>query len=215
MIERALELFLLAGNTEFVERALEFALEILLPMAVALIIFKYTPSTANLKGPLQKFTLDFQGAFAAYFGLVLLIFSFHGKLFPPPPPPVCETWKVDGKVAYEDGDAAKLAGQTKISIDPPIGNVAPDGTFHAEFVNAKGNEDGMYGRTLHFDLDDQRHEPVPVYLDGIKRAYEKEQYEILMDDKSGRIQVTKPIILKVKHPNAGPAYNAGKAEQPQ
>lgn len=199
------------------ERALEFVLEILVPLVSAYVLYRALPSTASVRGPLKGFKINLQGAFAGYFALVLLVFVFHDKLFPPPPPPPprYEVWAVNGKISYENGDADKLAGQTTIEMDPPVWKVHNDGTFHAEFATQPGPGEEMAFPVIHIDLADHQHEPVPVYLDGKPRLYEEHQYAVRVDKQGKEIQVEEPIVLKSKPASLGPAYDAATAVKPQ
>ena len=198
------------------QRSFEFAMEILVPMLAAYGLYKKLPSKASVKGPLKGLQLNLQGAFAGYFALVLLVFAFHDKLFPPPPPPppTFEVWRVDGKIEYEDGDAEKLAGQTTIEIDPPFWGVGRDGTFHVEFIAQPGPGEELAFPVLHVDLNDQQHEPVPIYLDGKIRPYETDQYQVRQDRTTKEIVVEKPILLRIKKLPKGQAYNETSAENP-
>lgn len=196
------------------QRLLEFAVMVLAPLLLAVVIYWFAPSRAAVKGPFKGISLNLQGAFGGCFAFMLLIFSFHDKLFPSPPalpPPKYEVWSVDGKIVYEDEDPAKVASQTTILMDPPLWTVRPDGTFHAEFAT----QPGLGGSNLQFpvmyvDLEDQQHVPVPLYLDGRPRVYETDQYTVHIDQQAKEIQVEKPVVLK-KKPAPIAAYDAGSA----
>jgi hypothetical protein len=203
------------------QRLLEFAVMVLAPLLLAVVIYRFAPSKAAVTGPFKGVSLNLQGAFAGCFAFMLLIFSFHDKLFPPPPPPLppkYEVWSVDGKIVYDGDDPAKVAGQTTIYMDPPVVTVQKDGTFHAEFPTKPG-----YGGSnvdfpvMYIDLNDQRHDPVPLYLDGKPRPYETNQYTVHIDQQAKEIEVEKPVVLKKKAaPSATSApYNASNAAPAQ
>src|SRR5271157_254051 len=194
------------------QRLLEFAVMVLAPLLLAVVIYRFAPSRAAVKGPFKGVSLNLQGAFAGCFAFMLLIFSFHDKLFPPPPAPKYEVWSVDGKIVYEGDDPAKVANQTTIYMDPPVVTVHADGTFHAEFATQPGhggsNEEFP---VMYVDLNDQQHDPVPLYLDGKPRPYETNQYTVHIDQQAKEIEVEKPVVLKKKAPPSAP-YNASNAE---
>lgn len=162
--------------------AFQFALEILLPLVAAFVIYRWLPQApASVKGKLLGFNINVAGAFAGYFALELLVFSFQSKIFPPPPPPPpprYEVWTVDGAIQYEDGIPSKLAGQTALQLDPPIWSVNTDGTFHLEFVTQPGPGNESEFPTLHITSLNDDYDPVPIFLDGKPRPYDPQQYHI-------------------------------------
>lgn len=199
------------------QRVLEFVVMVLAPLLLAVVIYRFAPSRAAVTGPLKGINLNLQGAFAGCFAFMLLIFSFHDTLFPPPPPPPppppkYEVWSVDGKIVYEGDDPAKVAGQTTVLMDPPVWTVHPDGGFHAEFVAQPGHSgSSVEFPVMYVDLNDQQHQPVPLYLDGKPRPYEADQYTVHVDQQGKQIHVDKPIVLKKKSLPGAP-YNASNAE---
>jgi hypothetical protein len=194
------------------QRLLEFAVMVLAPLLVAVVIYRFAPSRAAVKGPFKGVSLNLQGAFAGCFAFMLLIFSFHDKLFPPPLAPKYEVWSVDGKIVYEDADPAKVANQTTILMDPPLWTIHPDGTFHAEFATQPGlSGSNVEFPVMHVELNDQQHDPVPLYLDGKHRLYETNQYTVHIDQLTKEIQVEKPVVLKRKALPSTP-YNPSNAE---
>ena len=197
------------------QRVLEFLVMVLAPLLLAVLIYRYAPSRAAVIGPFKGVNLNLQGAFAGCFAFMLLIFSFHDKLFPPPPPPKYEVWSVDGKIIYEGADSAKVAHQTTITMEPPLWQVNDDGTFHADFSTLPGHGGGnVEYPVMHVALNDQQHEIVPLYLDGITRPWEKDQYTVRIDQKTKEIQVEKPVTLKRKPLPSNP-YDPASAEPAQ
>ena len=203
------------------QRLLEFAVMVLAPLLLAVVIYRVAPSRAAVKGPFKGVNLNLQGAFAGCFAFMLLIFSFHDKLFPPPPPPLppkYEVWSVEGRIDYDGDDPAKVYQRTTITMDPPVVTVNQDGTFRVEIATQPGyGGSNVEFPVMHVDLSDQEHEPVALYLSGNPPPYATDQYAVIVDQQAKKIEVEKPVVLKKKPAPSAPSspYDAHNAQVAQ
>lgn len=115
------------------------AVEILLPMIPAFMLFWSLPSKGEASGILRGMEFKFGGAFAGYFGLLVLLFSLGPQPpKPPPQPPQWQSWRLNGTVGFEYPADASQIPSVKLWFDPPTLNINQDGTFHADFVIKHG-----------------------------------------------------------------------------
>jgi hypothetical protein len=88
------------------------------PLLPAYLLFKYLPSHAVAKGPFKGLRIDLSGAFAGYFLLVLLAYSYlyNEKSNPPEPG---EMWMVTGHLTHASDKDKSIISEAIIQTFPP------------------------------------------------------------------------------------------------
>ena len=73
---------------------------VLLPIIPAYVLYRTLPSRAIVKGPFKGLNIQLSGAFAGYFIVLLVVFSFfHTR--PKPLTTQYEIWTITGNIGYE------------------------------------------------------------------------------------------------------------------
>jgi hypothetical protein len=183
---------------------LELTFEILLPLVPAYILYKNLPGRAFVSGPFKGWNIRLSGAFAGYFALVLLVFSFHSVWHPAVKD---DEWTVRGKISYEDGNPEQLVGQTRLMMRPPDVSLNRDGEFLVRFKNRPGEALPV------LDIDLPECPLVDIYLAGQSPVPSAQQFRILRHPDKKEIDVADVITLRRQLPAVGPAYDATHAAE--
>lgn len=179
----------------FEEPLVWLALEILLPVVPAFLLFSALPSTGEATGTFQGMHLKFGGAFAGYFGLLVLLFSFGPK-----PPPQWQSWTLQGVVGFETPAAAPPPSSIRLYLEPPPIEIHQDGTFQADIVIKPGPTGVLEFPSLHasgpslMPGQSQMFGSRTIPLDGQKSAI-GETHRVNVDYNRRKITVD-PIILE-------------------
>lgn len=180
---------------------LTLAVLVILPMIPALILFKFLPSRAVVKGPLAGLDVKFGGAFGGYVAIMVFVAMYFSQNMSAP---TYRTWQVSGAVEAESNAVLRSDDISCVPV-PPLLHIAADRNFRLEMPMPEGQEmpdlfiqaPGYLGQT--------------VQLAGEDRAGTK-RYEVRIDKEKARIVFKEPIVLRKAA--SEPAYTPNVAAMP-
>jgi hypothetical protein len=172
---------------------------LIFPIIPAYLLYRALPAgrKTRVSGPWKGLNVQLTGAFAGYF---LLFITMIGFISLRPEPVDSRVWEVKGKIALDGRNSSVKPGDFRISSQPAIVNVNPDGSFKMAVVAESSTRfptiifesDGYETYTL--DLND----PKPIEVQWVK------------DGTPPQIKLKDPIFLARQTPP-----DPTKAQAPQ
>ncbi len=151
----------------------------LIPVIPAFLFYKIIPSKTFVKGPFQGLQVDMSGAFAGYFILLILIFTFMS-----PPGGNWEIWTVTGKIELADGEPI-IEKSLTVTVQPALHNVYSNGGFSVNVIRSPDQSGTMKFPRLIVEYPGYR-----LFSLDLNNASETQ----LTSKKE--VQLTTPIVLK-------------------
>jgi hypothetical protein len=181
---------------------------LLVPLLPAYLLFKFLPSKAVAKGPFKGLRIDLSGAFAGYFVLVLLAYSFMYNVKPNPPEPG-EMWMVTGCLTHASDNDKSPINEAIIQTFPPA-NIDEQGVFTIYILRkVDPNLGEKRFPDLQFSLDGHQH--VTVHLDDEvnqrRSRYGALNYDVYVDNEHHQINITKKIAVGTEARPYAPVAN--------
>jgi hypothetical protein len=180
---------------------------LLVPMIPAYILFKFLPSSAIGKGPLQGLHVNFTGAFAGYFMVVLVAIPFtqysqtkarqekiddlERQLRLSGMRQTFQAYLVQGRIEVAPGSPDVDVNSVSITVFPPLVGMSPgDKTFWTVVPVQKNN----FGRIATLQIRSLDFLPAEVHLLGDSLL--KATVRTVVDTSSQIIYIKDPIVLR-------------------
>ena len=166
----------------------------LLPLVPAYILYRMLPSATKVGGPFKGLDLQLSGAFAGYFLLVVMAFSF---LYSRKPVATDELWLVSGQIECKSHSLSDV--RINLAGYNPIG----DGTFTIRVPVSRSISGEITFPTL--VIEDTGHEPAYIHLDEDAPKFGQQFWKLSKHPESKAIKVLDVISLKSLsyQPNGG------------
>jgi hypothetical protein len=190
------------------------AATLLLPFGPAYLLYRTLPAETSVEGPFKGLKIKLSGAFAGYFLLVLLVFSFvYSRLRPVHN---YEVYKVKGLIGLDPrnkslrtiADLRQIAPGMRISLVPPERQVMQSGEMTVEIPVERGQAGELEFPSLYIEHALVEGETVDLDDERVQR-----KYGIVYDRSRKIITLREPIVLEEK--SARQPYSASKAQAPE
>lgn len=150
----------------------------LIPVVPAFLFYKIIPSKAFVKGPFQGLQVKISGAFAGYFLLLILIFTFMS-----PPRGNWEIWTVTGEIELSDGENI-YDNVLTVKVRPALHNVNSDGSFSVNVIRSPDQSGRMKFPQL-----------IAEYAGYIPFSHDLNKAQNIRLTSKKELQLSKPIVL--------------------
>jgi hypothetical protein len=167
---------------------------LLIPIIPAFILFRFLPSSANVKGPLKGLDIKLGGAFGGYIVAVILSWRVALSLLTPT---WSDNWNVVAHVKFA-GPEGNHPSPTEaiVLVRPPAPDIGSDGVIQLRIAIPRVHMNSYDLQRLVVAHDG--YETVTVPLDPDQKhlaSYGGEDYQVRFDAKKKEITVTQPIVL--------------------
>lgn len=162
----------------------------LVPLPPACLLYMFLPSKTSVSGPFKGLKINLQGAFAGYFLLVLLAFSFAFFVLTPSKP-CYEIWQLTGQFEAKSIDP-NASNQTNDIVGTTIGVTPPNYTVDT------GGEFGMTIMVIPGHVEGQRKYPTLVFNRPgyTARVLRLNAADINIDKKTKAIRLKQKVTLE-------------------
>jgi hypothetical protein len=167
---------------------------LLLPVIPAFLLFRFLPSSADVQGPFQGFTVKLGGAFAGYFVTVLLSWLVARSLLEPT---WSDNWNVVAHIAFDGTPPNHPSPKSAtVLVQPPSPDIKDSGELQMMVPIPRVHSEAIYIPTLVVAADGYETADVPLDPDNKHLgALNGQDYQVTFDEVHHLIRIGKPIVL--------------------